>query len=191
FLLEISPDPTARPGLVFYVQNPDAVCACLEPWSRFYKTSDGYFFGTPAGVRVVLRAGTPPLRFEPSDEGFGLTGNFAGVSIETTEMERSQAVWSCLGYRVAAGNPADGWLSLSNGSGVDISLMSPGACPHLFANPSLTFFNGKEKNPRLIRAIRQAGVPIAEEVTVFNPAGEVDNLVLRDPGGLGFFVFND
>jgi len=44
---------------------------------------------------------------------------------------------------------------------------------------------------QIISKLRKLKVPIAEEVVVFNPKGEVDNLVLRDPGGLGIFVFND
>lgn len=71
-----------------------------------------------------------------------------------------------------------------------VSLMRPLNCPHLFFNPSLTYFNGG-RNPEVIAAIRKAGVPISEEITHFNSRGEVDNVILRDPGGYGFFVFND
>ena len=33
--------------------------------------------------------------------------------------------------------------------------------------------------------------PITEEITCFNSEGIADNVVLRDPGGTGFFIFND
>ena len=68
--------------------------------------------------------------------------------------------------------------------------MGPCCCPHLFFNPSLTYFNGGQNLP-VIKAIREAGIPIAEEITHFNEEGVVDNVVLRDPGGLGMFIFND
>ena len=44
-------------------------------------------------------------------------------------------------------------------------------CPHLFFNPSLTYFNGKEGNPKVITAVRDAGIPITEEITHFNREG--------------------
>jgi hypothetical protein len=68
--------------------------------------------------------------------------------------------------------------------------MAPNACPHLFFNPSLTYFNGKN-NLQIIENIRKSGVDITEEITVFNKEGIVDNVILRDNGGLGFFIFSD
>ena len=57
-------------------------------------------------------------------------------------------------------------------------------------NPSLTYFNGG-KNLPVNAAIREAGIPITEEITHFNEDGIVDNVILRDPGGYGFYIFND
>lgn len=74
--------------------------------------------------------------------------------------------------------------------GFVISLMKPFSCPHLFFNPSMTYFNGKD-NLAVIRKIREAGIPITQEITAFNTEGIADNVILRDPGGYGFFVFND
>ncbi|MFK8104239.1 MAG: hypothetical protein AB8G15_17055 [Saprospiraceae bacterium] len=64
------------------------------------------------------------------------------------------------------------------------------ACPHLFFNPSLSYFNGKE-NLAIITELRARKIPLTEEITFFNPEGIVDNVIVRDPGGLGFFVFSD
>ena len=69
-------------------------------------------------------------------------------------------------------------------------IFAPNACPHLFFNPSLTYFNSG-KNLEVVEKLRKADVPILEEITAFNPEGKVDNVILRDPGGFGFFVFND
>lgn len=43
----------------------------------------------------------------------------------------------------------------------------------------------------MIEAVRKAGIPITEEITHFNSEGIVDNIIIRDPGGYGFYVFND
>jgi hypothetical protein len=34
-------------------------------------------------------------------------------------------------------------------------------------------------------------IKVEEEITAFNPDGIIDNVILRDEGGYGFFVFND
>ena len=68
--------------------------------------------------------------------------------------------------------------------------MAANSCPHLFFNPSLTYFNSG-RNPEVIAGIRAAGIPISEEITIFNKEGRVDNIIIRDPGGYGFFLFND
>ena len=75
-------------------------------------------------------------------------------------------------------------------AGDSISLLQALQCPHLFFNPSLTYFNGS-RNPKIIESIKKQNIEITEEVTEFNSKGEVDNIILRDSGGLGFFVFND
>ena len=54
----------------------------------------------------------------------------------------------------------------------------------------MTYFNGGN-NLAVIQDIREAGIPITEEITQFNDRGEVDNVIIRDPGGYGFFIFND
>jgi hypothetical protein len=54
----------------------------------------------------------------------------------------------------------------------------------------MTYFNGGN-NMAVIGKIRSARIPIAEEITHFNKEGIVDNIIIRDPGGYGFFVFND
>jgi len=71
-----------------------------------------------------------------------------------------------------------------------VSFMQPNSCPHLFFNPSMTYFNGKNNLP-IIAKIREAGIPITEEITHFNQEGIVDNIIIRDPGGYGFFIFSD
>ena len=71
----------------------------------------------------------------------------------------------------------------------DLSFMGPLACPHSFANPSLTYFNGG-RNAGVIAAVRAREIPVFEEVGGTDSA-PAENIVLREPGGIGFFVFND
>tara|TARA_B110000977_G_scaffold67472_1_gene91583 strand:- start:5205 stop:5372 length:168 start_codon:yes stop_codon:yes gene_type:complete len=54
----------------------------------------------------------------------------------------------------------------------------------------MTYFNGSH-NLEIIESIKKQIIEITEEVTEFNSKGEVDKIILRDSGGLGFFVFND
>jgi hypothetical protein len=117
-------------------------------------------------------------------------GNFVGLSIESVDIAKSTEVWKELGFKIN-GAPEQGWVSCINDDELTINIMKPFMCPHLFFNPSLTYFNGKENNPVVIQEIRNLKVPISEEITHFNDKGIVDNIIIRDPGGYGFFIFND
>jgi hypothetical protein len=106
-------------------------------------------------------------------------------------VEKAARVLGLLGFDKTYGNGEQGWLSLQNENGFSISLIALFSCPHLFYNPSLSYFNGKEGKPKVILQIRDLKIPITEEITAFNNNGIVHNIIIRDPGGLGFFVFND
>ena len=118
-------------------------------------------------------------------------GSYAGISLETPNIKQSMQLWKALGFEVSMGGIDQGWVALSNSTGDAISLMQPMSCPHLFFNPSLTYFNGKTVNPIIIQKIRDLNIPITEEITVFNKDGIADNIIIREPGGYGFFIFND
>ena len=189
-LLEINPNRFARPGIKLESQDWSPVVRELETSTNVIEITNGYLLGTPSGVWVYL------IEKAPSDQGIkdkippSILGNFAGISIESIDIQWSFELWQKLGFQTITGNIDQGWVTLSNESGMGISIMKPLSCPHLFFNPSLTYFNGKQ-NLAIIEQIRAAQIPIAEEVTHFNKEGVVDNVVLRDPGGLGCFVFND
>ncbi len=148
----------------------------------------GQLVTAPSGVPVWVMDGVGPAH-ELGRLG-SLLGTFAGISIETPNLSRSVAFWSgLLDAQVAAGGIDQGWLTLRRDGMEDLSFMGPLACPHSFANPSLTYFNG-DRNADVIRAVRAREIPVFEEVggTESTPA---ENIILREPGGLGFFVFND
>ena len=191
FLLEINPDRFARAGVKIFKSDWAKELSKLAKLTKITPTKNGHLLGTPTGTRIYLIDGNLEIDFKPSEKPFGMTGNFAGLSLETTDINKSMEIWQILGYEKTMGAPEQGWMAFSNGSDIGVSLMTPNACPHLFFNPSLTFFNGKENNPIIIDQMRKVGIPIAEEVTVFNKEGKVDNVIIRDPGGYGFFIFND
>lgn len=189
-LIYINPDRYARAGVQLYGDNWPDQLAKLEKLTAVSSTDDGYLLGTPGGARVYLTKGELDLEFKPSETATSHLGNFAGVSLETTDMKGSAVIWEALGFKQSMGSMDQGWVAFQNDDQMTVSLMRPNTCPHLFFNPSLTYFNGGN-NLAVIEKVRKAGIPITEEITYFNKEGLVDNIIIRDPGGYGFFLFND
>jgi len=127
---------------------------------------------------------------EEAENSFSALGNFAGLSLETANPEKTIAIWNQIGFTKASGNIENGWITLTNEQGLGVSIMKMNTCPHLFFNPSFTYFNGGN-NLEVIGKVRAANIPITEEITQFNNEGIADNIIIRDPGGFGFFIFND
>lgn len=190
FLLEINPKNTARIGLKLYQADWKEKVIALNKVTKVIAEEGGYLVSDPNGVKVYLMNGGLEKETSLKGESKAIPGDFAGLSIEAVDMERTIQFWELLGYKKTMGSIAQGWVTFENGTSVGISIMKSMACPHLFFNPGLTFFNGG-KNLPIIERIRAANIPIAEEITVFNKQGIVDNVILCDPGGLGFFIFND
>ena len=188
--IQINTDRKARAGIRLYKNDWSEVLEKVKPYSNVIEEKGEYVAADPSGVHLYLSQNPPAALGDQSQEQPAKTGNFAGISIESLNFERSVQFWQAVGYDISSGGADQGWVSLSNGSSIDISLMAAGSCPHLFFNPSFTYFNGA-KNPEVIQSIRETGVPITEEITVFNQEGIVDNIIIRDPGGFGFFLFSD
>lgn len=189
-IIYINPDRFARAGLQLFRESWEDVVETLQQKTAVTTTESGYLLATPSGTRVYLNRNAPELEVKLSDIPPSHLGKFAGLSLETTDMQVSIALWEILGFQPAMGSAEQGWIGLQNKEGFGVSLMSPNSCPHLFFNPSLTYFNGGQ-NLAVIKKVREAGIPITEEITHFNKEGMVDNIIIRDPGGYGFFVFND
>ena len=187
--IRINHERLSRAGMVFY--NND--------WSEFLNSygeeraveskDNRHFIADPNGIILELcnSADYPTL---PDHQSEVLTGNFSGISIEAFDFKQSIAFWTKLGYKKTMGNEDSGWIAMSNDTPIGISLMKFNMCPHLFFNPSFTYFNSG-KNLEVIQRIREANIQITEEITLFNKEGLADNIIIRDPGGFGFFVFND
>lgn len=185
-LLQVDGARSARTGVrVWKEALPESVDGWLAQRGAV-RFDGGSLLVAPSGTRVEVMDGVGP-ESPPSGRGRVL-GNYAGLSIEAVDLGRSLDFWSSLlGAEVASGSPDQGWVSLRREGLGEISLMAPFICPHSFANPSLTYFNGAE-NPSILEDLGRRGVPFFERVGEDEPAV---NAVLREPGGVGFFVFND
>lgn len=189
-LIEINPDRYARAGVKMYSDTWSDVIQEAEKLTAVSVIEKGHLLSDPSGVWIYLIDGKPPHIFLPAETSFSGLGNYAGISLETTDFSRSLAFWKLLGFTNITGSAEQGWVSCTNEDMVSVSIMKPNACPHLFFNPSLTYFNGS-KNLEIIDHIRELDIPITEEIASFNKEGIVDNIVIRDPGGYGFFLFSD
>ncbi len=188
-LIEINPDRFARAGIKLFKNSWKEEIKQLEKLTAAIPNKNGLQLTDPNGVWIYLVENTLDIDYKAEEKCYGLTGNFNGLSLETSDMVKSMEFYSILGFSQSNGSIEHGWLSLDN-NGFFISLMKAMLCPHLFFNPSMTYFNGKE-NMAVIEKIRATEIPIAEEITYFNKEGVADNIIIRDPGGYGFFIFND
>lgn len=189
-IIEINPERYARAALILKDTSWQDVAEQLEKITDLVETNDGYLINDPSGGLIYLVETEDFEEFESVEKSSSLLGTFAGISFETIAIKRSIEIWKVLGFTKEQGDVSQGWVSLSNEDGFGVSFMIPNMCPHLFFNPSLTYFNGKD-NIEIISKIRKLEIPITEEITVFNTENIVDNIIIRDPGGYGFFIFSD
>lgn len=188
FLMEINPDRFARAGLKFYRNSWSDVLEELKALSHLTKIDGGYLLSDPSGTWIYLLESAIDIPVgEPRQT---VLGNYMGISLESTDMAKTCAILKVLGFKKSMGDEESAWVAFANDEGFGVSIMRPMSCPHLFFNPSLTYFNSG-KNPEVIQKIRDLNIPITEEITHFNKEGIVDNIIIRDPGGFGFFLFND
>jgi len=188
-LLKINPERYARPGIILYNKNWSSKIEEVRKLVPVFDTGSSFIVTDSTGSWIYLLNGEVPS-YSIKGECHSTLGNYAGMSLETISMSHSRSLWEIFGYKVTMGGPDEGWMTMGDSNGHTISFMHPNACPHLFYNPSLTYFNGSN-NPKIIQEIRDTGITFTEEITFFNKNNEVDNVIVRDPGGLGFFIFND
>lgn len=189
-IIEINPDRFARAGVKFYKNNWATTVEQLQKMTKVSPIENGYLLSDKSGVWIYLMESNSTVNFDLSEVKNSTLGNFAGLSLETTDIQQSIEIWKILGFVRTMGSIEQGWVAYENQDKMAVSFMQPNSCPHLFFNPSMTYFNGKNNLP-IIAKIREAGIPITEEITHFNQEGIVDNIIIRDPGGYGFFIFSD
>ena len=189
-LVEINPDRYARAGLKLYKENWKSSIDALQLLTSVTTNNQGYVLSDFTGCYIYLVEGKFEIDVKHIPKNSAIPGNFSGLSLETTAMDKSKVIWQTLGFKQLQSGPNDNYVVLAEEGGMTVSLMKINTCPHLFFNPSMTYFNGGE-NLTVIEKIRTAQIPITEEITHFNDQGVVDNIIMRDPGGYGFFIFND
>ncbi len=182
--IAIDPSRTARTAIVLHGADLDP-SALADVTGTIIEHEGRHLAADPSGVLLWLDPEPAPAHHADSS----ILGPFAGLSIEAVDPVRTVAFWTAAGWHTD-GDPSSGYVSLSRPGCTVLSVMGMHTCPHLFPNPGLTYFNSG-RNPEVIAQLRARNIPIAEEITHFSETGEVDNVILRDPGGTGFFVFND
>ena len=160
-IIQINPERTARAGIKLYKPSWSIEQQRLSNFVNVTKTDDGYLLSDASGVFIYLIEAEPTWKAEKSDTSFSALGNYSGLCLETTDMKRSGAIYEALGFSIAFGDFEKPWVNIILGD-FGISLMKPNMCPHLFFNPSFTYFNGKEGNPKVIAKVRELGIPITE-----------------------------
>ena len=184
----IDHDRKMRAGICLLKESWEEEIASLRIFATVIQKEEDHFLVDSSGCWIRLKS-AKKIELSPTDKSC-ILGNFAGLSLETLDIKNSQKILSILGFKHSMGTAEQGWMSFTDAFDNTVSLMVPFSCPHLFFNPSLTFFNGKS-NPQIIQEIRDLKIPITEEITAFNDKGLVDNIIIREPGGYGFFIFND
>jgi hypothetical protein len=187
--IEIDTLKSARAGFNFYKRSWTAEIDSLKKSFNVITTKRGHMVCDPSGIWIYLVSSERMLP-TPADKSYSLLGNYQGATIESGNIMAAYALYTTLGLRKVKGAPEQGFVELTNGKGFTMVLMRPGMCPHLFFNPSISYFNGKQ-NQEIIKNIKAKGIATTQDITWFNKEGEVDNIILRDPGGLGFFIFSD
>ena len=186
-IIRISTDSKGRLGLSLYSDDWSDSVDKLKTLTAVKECGNYILTSDTTGTHIKLE---DLIKDWPMIDSQSILGNYAGISLESVEFERCTHVWDALGFAHQSGSADQGWISLAQENYGAISIMKANMCPHMFSNPGLTYFNGTN-NKNIIELVRQREVPLAEELTVFSPDNSVDNVIIKDPGGLMFFLFND
>jgi len=183
----------SRTGMVLYHENPVEIKEALADQHTIYRHADVDFTADYNNVRLFIHPiDEQPDILEDADIAYNMCGTCFGVGIESVHFEASILFWSLVGFTTDTVISDDlQYVTMKCAYGPDLTIFRPGNCPHAFQNPSLTYFNGKEGNKRVIDKLVDTKINIAEFVSVFNKEGIADNIIISDPGGLHSFIFND
>jgi hypothetical protein len=185
-IIEVNQVRFARAGIKIIKQDWSKELDLLRQLVTLFNCEKGEAFVDPSGSWVYLETYEDLERLEQVQ--ISVLENYYGVSLETANFAKSIALYEIIGFAVPEKTDAT-YVALQNGE-FSITMMKPHTCPHLFFSPSLNFFNGSD-NISIIEKIKQLNIPISEEITHFNKENIADNIIIRDLGGYGFFVFSD
>jgi len=189
-IIEINADRFARAGVkILNGFSAETIKSFPFPVIK-NKTENSYTAISPEGCYVYFEDASDPFQPKLENNENTLLGNYNGISLESINLQNSIDFWTQLGFNLTMGGPDKAWAALSDSTGFELNLMLLNSCPHLFSNPGLNFFNAGE-NPAIISELKALKIPITEEITIFNPTVPAENVIVKDPGGLTFFIFND
>lgn len=189
-IIRINSDIYTRPGIKLISTDWTNTIINLKKITKVVKADNGHILSDPSGIIIRLEQTNSMPQYNLPTESSSELGNCAGISLECLNTDLAIQIWETIGFKMVTGSPENGFVILANDNGDGISIMQYGACPHMFFNPSVTYFNGKN-NIDIINNIRDKKITITEEITHFNKQNIADNIIIRDPGGIGFFIFND
>lgn len=125
----------------------------------------------PEVVSLNVREIAPP----------SIAGTLDELSLETDNMERSILWWQNVGFKVLTRQQT--WCTLDDGN-IKIGLYDKGICPHVFRNPSLTYFES-DMAERIAR-LKKRGMTFAQEEKEIGMKGHA---VAESPDGQYIFLF--
>ena len=151
--IEINPERTARVCIQLHQSNWNKTLLELKSHTPIIKTKEGYLITDPNGIWIKLIVETWDEKITSSNYK-SLLGNYAGVCIETLEVSKSYEFWNLLSFSSKSKDFSKGWIEMKSEVGDSISLIKAQQCPHLFFNPSMTYFNGSH-NLEIIESIKK------------------------------------
>lgn len=191
-VLHLAPKKMAA-GYTFYVEKLETQLAQLKEAGvacRLNLNQDSSYqeilVEEPNGVlvRFLQSADEPHLE---KVEASSICGAHYGIGIMAEDFVSSIDFWESLGFKLTNGTrESKSYVEMTNDT-IPLGIYRPGSCPHLFENPSLTYFE-KDMADRIAKA-KAAGVEFVEEITQFNEQGIVDHAIWKSPGGLHAFMF--
>jgi len=135
----------------------------------------------PNGLLILL-AGPGVISLREFDRNpMSIAGTLYEVSVETSDMERSIAWWQNVGFKVLTRQQT--WCTLDDGN-LKIGLYEKGSCPHLFRNPSITYF--EPDMAERIATLKGRGLTFAQEEGEIGMKGHA---IAESPDGQYFFLF--
>ncbi len=112
--IEINPDRYARAGVKLYASSWADSLEDLQKYTSVNKTDNGFLLSDASGVWIYLIEGESPVSALPSEKSTSVIGNCAGLSLETTDIERSLAIWKAVGFNNITGAIEQGWIACTN-----------------------------------------------------------------------------
>jgi len=148
-VIQINPDRFARAGIKLSATSWKETVDRIGRLTSVIKTDEGYLLSDASGTWIYLVENEKMVNPELTGIEPSVLGNFAGISLEVISIANALELWKILDFSISMNTLDQDWISMTNKDGMTLSLMKPLICPHLFFNPSLTYFNGKNNLTQL------------------------------------------